>query len=109
MVCLTESILFQLKNMFTFLFHLRKLCYFPVFLNLTLGGSASLSIFSPTPTTPEATPNFPGPCVQLVLTPPVTALGCPITVNFMFGVPATLPPGTCVAAGKFECSEMFFA
>ena len=68
-----------------------------------------MSIFSPAPTIPEATPNFQGPCVQLVFTPPVTTLGCPITVNLMFGVPAPLPAGACVGAGKFECGEMFFA
>ena len=68
-----------------------------------------MDFFDASVTTPEATANFQGLCVQLDLTPPVTILGCPITVNLMFGVPAPLPPGACVAAGKFKCSEMLFA
>ena len=82
---------------------------FSVFLNLTLGGSATLDFFDAALTDPESTANFQGLCVHLDLTSPVTTLGCPITVNLMFGVPAPLPPGACVAAGKFKCCELLFA
>ena len=109
MVCFTECTPFQLKILNFHLSISSQKIMFSVFLNLTLGGSATLDFFDLTLATFEARANFQGLCVYLNMTPPVTTLGCPITVNLMFGVPAPLPPRACVAAGNFKCCKMLFA